>query len=80
MNKITDSYKRLQAVIKDVNGDNHQIIKSLQYQIDYLMVEGCDVLRKNVFLHPPGNFPKFKNRIVQRRTTFLNSARFLLYN
>ena len=37
MNKTTDSFKRLQAVIKDVNGDNRQIIKSLQDQIDYLM-------------------------------------------
>ena len=32
MNKTTDSFKRLQAVIKDVNGDNRQIIKSLQDQ------------------------------------------------
>lgn len=38
MNKTTDSYKRLQAVIKDVNGDNRQIIKSLQDQIKVFYV------------------------------------------
>ena len=29
MNKTTDSYKRLQAVIKDVNGDSRGILESL---------------------------------------------------
>ena len=30
MNKTTDSYKRLQAVIKDVNGDNRGICSCSQ--------------------------------------------------
>ena len=37
MKKSNDTFKRLRAVIKDVNGDNRQIIKTMQDQIDYLM-------------------------------------------
>lgn len=37
MKKQTDTYKRLRAVIKDVNGDLRQIIKTMQDQIEYLM-------------------------------------------
>ena len=37
MKKQTDTFKRLRAVMKDVNGDNRQIIKTIQDQIDYLM-------------------------------------------
>ena len=37
MKKQTDTFKRLRAVMKDVNGDNRQIIKTMQNQIDYLM-------------------------------------------
>ena len=37
MKKQTDTFKRLRVVIKDVNGDNRQIIKTMQDQIDYLM-------------------------------------------
>lgn len=37
MKKHIDTFKRLNAVMKDVNGDNRQIIKTLQDQIDYLM-------------------------------------------
>lgn len=37
MKKQNDTYKRLRSVIKDVNGDNRQIIKTMQDQIDYLM-------------------------------------------
>ena len=36
MKKQTDTFKRLRAVIKDINGDNRQIIKTMQDQIDYL--------------------------------------------
>ena len=36
MKKQTDTFKRLRSVIKDVNGDNRQIIKTMQDQIDYL--------------------------------------------
>ena len=39
MSKTTESktFKQLKAVMKDVNGDNRQIIKTMQDQIDYLM-------------------------------------------
>ena len=37
MKKQTDIFKRLRAVMKDINGDNRQIIKTMQDQIDYLM-------------------------------------------
>ena len=37
MKKQTDTFKRLRAVIKDINGDNRQIIKTMQNQIEYLM-------------------------------------------
>ena len=37
MKKQTDTFRRLRAVMKDINGDNRQIIKTMQDQIDYLM-------------------------------------------
>ena len=37
MKKLTDTFKRLRAVMKDINGDNRQIIKTMQNQIEYLM-------------------------------------------
>ena len=37
MKKQTDTFKGLRSVIKDVNGDNRQIIKTMQNQIAYLM-------------------------------------------
>lgn len=37
MHKQNDTFKRLRAVMKDVNGDNRQIIKTMQDQINYLM-------------------------------------------
>ena len=45
MSKTTESktFKQLRAVMKDVNGDNSQIIKTMQDQIDYLM-EFIDIL------------------------------------
>ena len=46
----TDTFKRLRSVIKDVNGDNRQIIKTMQDQIDYLMefidIQGETLKRK----------------------------------
>ncbi len=45
MSKTTESktFKQLKAVMRDVNGDNRQIIKTMQDQIDYLM-EFIDIL------------------------------------
>ena len=37
MKKQTDTFKRLHAVMKDINGDHRQIIKTMQDQMDYLM-------------------------------------------
>ena len=37
MKKQTDTFKRLRAVMKEINGDHRQIIKTMQDQIDYLM-------------------------------------------
>lgn len=47
MNKTTetDAFKRLKAVMKDVDGDHRQIIKSLQDQVEYLL-EKCKILEK----------------------------------
>ena len=43
--KQTNTLKRLNAVMKDINGDNSQILRTLQDQIDYLQ-EKCDVLEE----------------------------------
>ena len=37
MKKQIDTFKRLRTVMKDINGDNRQIIKTMQDQIEYLM-------------------------------------------
>ena len=37
MNKQTDTFKRLRAVMKDINGDNRQIIKTIHDRINHLM-------------------------------------------
>ena len=37
MKNQTDTFKRLRAIIKDINGDNRKIIKTMQDQIEYLM-------------------------------------------
>ena len=42
MHKPNDTFKRLRSVIKDVNGDNRQIIKTIQNQIEY-MIEFIDI-------------------------------------
>ena len=34
--KQTNTLKRLNAVMKDINGDNTQVLRSMQDQIDYL--------------------------------------------
>ena len=69
MNKTTDSYKRLQAVIKDVNGDNRQIIKSLQDQIDYLMefiAVQSEVIEKETGCRQPELTQEQKIRLAYR--------------
>ena len=51
MKKQTDTFKRLRAVIKDITGDNRQIIKTMQDQIDYLM-EFIDIQGKSLKKRP----------------------------
>ncbi len=36
----TDTFRRLKAVMKDIDGDHRQIIKCLQEQVEYLL-EKC---------------------------------------
>lgn len=61
MSKTTESktFKQLRAVMKDVNGDNRQIVKTNQDQIDYLM-EFIDIfdeiLRRENRTTPTGTF------------------------
>ena len=35
MKKQTDTFKRLRAVMKDINGDHRQIIKTMQIYLKY---------------------------------------------
>ena len=42
MKKQTDTFRRLRSVMKDVNGDHRQIIKTIQNQIEYL-IEFIDI-------------------------------------
>ena len=58
MKKPTDTYKRLQSVMKDINGDNRQVIKTMQDQIDYLME----------FIDIQGEILEVKTGSCQRRT------------
>ena len=56
MKKQTDTFKRLRAVIKDINGDHRQIIKTMQDQIDYLIefidIQG-EILEEKTGSHQP---------------------------
>ena len=61
MSKTTEfkTFKQLKAVMKDVNGDNRQIIKTMQEQIDYLMefIDILDeILRRENRTTPAGTF------------------------
>lgn len=61
MSKTTEpmTFKQLRAVMKDVNGDNRQIIKTMQEQIDYLMefIDILDeILRRENRTTPAGTF------------------------
>ena len=56
MKKQTDTFKRLRAVMKDINGDNRQIIRTMQDQIEYLMefidIQG-EILKEKTGRHQP---------------------------
>ena len=67
MKNHTDTFKRLRAVIKDVNGDNRQIIKTMQDQIDYLMefmdIQG-EILEEKTGCRQPELTIEQKKRLV----------------
>ena len=69
MKKQTDTFKRLRSVIKDVNGDNRQIIKTMQNQIDYLMefidIQG-EILEEKTGCHQPELSVEQKKRLAYR--------------
>ena len=61
MSKTTEfkTFKQLRAVMKDVNGNNRQIVKTMQDQIDYLMefIDILDeILRRENRTTPAGTF------------------------
>ena len=69
MKKQTDTFKRLRSVIKDVNGDNRQIIKTMQDQIDYLMefidIQG-EILEEKTGSRQPELSIEQKKRLAHR--------------
>ena len=69
MKKQTDTFKRLRSVIKDVNGDNRQIIKTMQEQIEYLMefidIQG-EILEEKTGSRQPELSIEQKKRLAHR--------------
>lgn len=69
MRKQTDTFKRLRAVMKDINGDNRQIIKTMQDKIDYLMefinIQGGIIEEKNGCRQPELTIDQ-KKRLAHR--------------
>ncbi len=69
MNRITDTFKRLNAVMKDINEDSTQIVRTMQNQIDYLL-EKVDILLEIATEQNDGKQPEFsetqKKRLAQR--------------
>ena len=71
MSKTTESktFKQLKAVMKDVNGDNRQIIKTMQDQIDYLMefidIQG-EILEEKTGSRQPELSVEQKKRLAHR--------------
>ena len=69
MKKQTDTFKRLRAVIKDINGDNRQIIKTMQDQIEYLMEFidiQCEILEEKTGSRQPELSAEQKKRLAHR--------------
>lgn len=67
--KQTNTLKRLNAVMKDINGDNTQVLRSMQDQIDYLC-EKVDILEEVLEEKTGKKQPEFsalqKKRLAQR--------------
>ncbi len=69
MNKLNNTFKRLNAVMKDIDGDNKQILRTMQDQIDYLL-EKVDILEEIATEQNDGKRPEFselqKKRLAHR--------------
>lgn len=65
----TDTFKRLSAVMKDVNGDNRQIVRTLQDQVEYLL-EKIAILEEIATEENSGKVPVYseaqKKRLAYR--------------
>lgn len=69
MNKTNNIFKRLNAVMKDVDGENKQIVRKMQVQIEYLL-EKVDILEEIVTEQNAGKRPELseiqKKRLAHR--------------
>ena len=69
MKEQTTTFSRLNAVVKDVNGDNRQIIRALQDQIEYLMefiaVQG-EIIEQTTGRKQPELSDEQKRRLANR--------------
>ena len=61
----TDTFKRLRAVMKDVNGDNRQIVRTLQDQVEYLL-EKVAILEKIATEENDGKVPVYSEAQKKR--------------
>ena len=61
----TNTLKRLNAVMKDINGDNTQILRTMQDMIDYLL-EKCDVLEEMLEEETGREQPEFSEERKRR--------------
>ncbi|MDD2710296.1 MAG: hypothetical protein PHV34_20120 [Verrucomicrobiae bacterium] len=63
--KQTDTLKRLNAVMKDINGDNTQILRTMQDQIDYLQ-EKVGILEEIIEVETGKERPEYSDEQKKR--------------
>ena len=63
--KHTDTLKRLNAVMKDINGDNTQILRTMQDQIDYLQ-EKVGILEEIIEVETGKERPEYSDEQKKR--------------
>jgi len=73
----TDMFKRLRAVMKDVNGDNQQIVRTLQDQVEYLL-EKVAILKEIATEENGGEVPVNSEEQKKRLAYDSVSGRLLL--
>ena len=61
----TNTLKRLNAVMKDINGDNTQILRTMQDMIDYLQ-EKCGILEETLEEETSREQPEFSEERKRR--------------